>query len=88
MSKEIKEPSSRYEISITKTINVVEWPFEMQKSYSYVKDRDANKIVASAISYRYWGGWVRNASIGHNSASTCPSFDESHGGLLEKIFSI
>lgn len=86
--KEIEKPSSKYEISLTKTIHLVKQPFEMQKSYSYVKDRDTSKIIASATSYRYWGGWVRNTSFGHNPASSCPSFDESHGGLLKNLFSI
>lgn len=80
-----KEPRSRYEVSMIRTSHVIQAPFKLDKVYSYVKDRKTNEIVASATSYRYWGGWVRNNSFGHNSATVCPSFQDSHGAIENMI---
>ena len=81
----ISKPTSKYEVFMIEHKNIIKWPFELNKKYSYVKDRTTDKIIASATSYQYWGGWVRNNAFGHNSASTCPSFKESHGAIQNLI---
>lgn len=77
----LTEPSSRYEVSMIRDSYIVQGPSGLHKVFSYIKDRKTNEIVASATSYRYWGGWVRNNSFGHNSATGCPSFQDSHGAI-------
>ena len=77
----VSAPTSRYEVSMIRTTDLVTSPFKLQKVFSYVKDREANAVVASATSYRYWGGWVRNNSFGHNTATACPEFQYSHGAI-------
>jgi|GEM_PF-5071861 len=81
----VSAPSSRYEVSMIRTTDVVNSPFKLQKVFSYVKDRKTNEVVASATSYRYWGGWVRNNSFGHNGATVCPEFKDSHGAIENLI---
>ena len=81
----VSAPSSRYEVSMIRTTDVVNSPFKLQKVFSSVRDRKANEVVASATSYRYWGGWVRNNSFGHNSATVCPEFKDSHGAIKSMI---
>lgn len=83
--KKLTEPLSKYEVSMIRNTDFVEKPFRMTKVSSYIKDRKRDEIVASATSYRYWGGWVRNNSFGHNTASVCPSFKESHGMIIDII---
>jgi hypothetical protein len=81
----VSEPSSRYEVSMIRSTDVVTSPFRLEKVFSYVKDRKTNEVVASATSYRYWGGWLRNNSIAHNSATGCPEFNNSHGAIQSLI---
>ena len=78
-------PSSRYEVSMIRDSDIVKWPFRMTKVFSYIRDRKKDEITASATSYRYWGGWVRNNSFAHNSAIGCPSIKESHGAIKDII---
>jgi hypothetical protein len=86
--EKLAAPSSRYEVSMIRTTDVVRSPFRLQKVFSYIKDRKTNAIVASATSYMYWGGWVRNSpySVAHNSATVCPSFRKSHAAIEDIIF--
>ena len=81
----VSAPTSRYEVSMIRTTDLVTSPFKLQKVFSYVKDRPSNTIVASATSYRYWGGWVRNNSFGDNGATVCPEFKDSHGAIQNLI---
>ena len=80
-----EEISSRYEISMIETKKLLNKPFRLSRTYSYVRDRKTDKIVASAASYRFWGGWVRKYSFAHNSASSCPTFRDSHGAIYDAI---
>ena len=79
--------SSKYEISIRQSSYTMMRPFEIKKLFSYIKTRENNKIIASASTYMFWGGWLRNASFGHNSATTCSSYKNQHGILMGKLFS-
>jgi len=78
-------PTSRYEVSMMRSTDLVTSPFKLQKVFSYVKDRQSNTVVASATSYRYWGGWARNNSFVHVSATVCPEFKKSHGAIQDLI---
>jgi hypothetical protein len=75
---------AKFEVSMIKNTEVGPGFFKAQQVYSYVKDRDSGQLLGSATSFRYWGGWLRNNSFGHNSASSCPTFADSHGAL-EKV---
>jgi len=85
------EPISRFEVTMASmdfwdSSNKIGWgPFRLQRNFSYVKDRISGKIIGSETTYWYWGGWVRNSSIGHNSATTCPNMELSHRAIFEKI---
>lgn len=85
------EPTSRFEVSMATmdfwdaTNKIGVYPFKLQKNFSYVTDRISGKIVGSETTYWYWGGWVRNASIGHNSATACPDMELSHNAIFDKI---
>jgi hypothetical protein len=81
----VSAPTSRYEVSMIRTTDLVTTPFKLQKVFSYVKDRERSTVVASATSYRYWGGWVRNNSFGHNGATACPEYKDSHGAIQNLI---
>lgn len=80
-------PSSRYEMFMMERSYVRNslLGVMLEKNFSYLKDRNTNEIIASATSYRYWGGWVRHNLVPNNSATTCPSFNESHGAM-QNIF--
>lgn len=80
----LPEPSSRYEVG-SQGGSIGFFPFKLIRTYRYVKDRATDKIVGSSVYLMYWGGWVRNSSLGHNSASVCPSYSESNGAIFEKI---
>jgi len=85
------DPVSRFEVSMAKmdfwdSTNKIGFPpFKLQRNYSYVKDRISGKIIGSETTYWYWGGWVRNASISHNSATACPDMELSHNSIFNKI---
>ena len=85
--EKIEKPRSKYEISIDNSERIVTRPFEMKKLFSYIKDRNTNKIVASAAIYYYGGGWLRNAQFSHNGYTTCPSSRASYSILSRKLFS-
>ncbi len=81
----ITAPTSKYEVSIAVRSNV--WPsfLNIQKNFSYVKDRETGEVIGTSTSYHYWGGWVAKNSLFHNSASSCPSWESSHAGM-RKVF--
>lgn len=71
--KLLQTPSSKYEVSMSNEKPI--WSFlpRMYKEFSYVKDRESGTLVASYTSYWWWGGWLRNNSFSHNSATVCPT---------------
>jgi len=87
----LQKPESRYEVFVASgdhwdQSNKIGYPpFNLERNYSYILDRSTGKIFGSTVSLSYWGGWVRNASIGHNSATVCPSYSESFGAIFKKI---
>lgn len=81
----LREPGSRYEVSTIQTSNIKDDFMKVDKVSSYVKDRKTGEFVGSATSFRYWGGWVRNHSYAENSASVCPSFNDSHAAIHNLI---
>ena len=85
--EKIEKPSSKYEISIRNSERIVIRPFKMKKMFSYVKDRQTNKIISSAATYYYGGGWVRNSSFSHNGYTVCPQSGKSHSNFSKNLFS-
>ena len=81
----LQQIEATVELSMTKDSEIGPGFFKAQKVHSYVKDRNTGQVLGSATSFRYWGGWVRNNSFGHNSASVCPKFSESHGALARVL---
>ena len=81
----IIKPSSRYAMASVRDDKSNSLPAGLIKKYSYIKDLKEDKIIASATSYWYWGGWVRTNSFGSNSASFCPSFENSHQVLYKVV---
>ena len=85
------EPTSKFEVSMAtmdfwdSTNKIGLTPIKLQRNYSYVKDRGSGKIVGSETTYWYWGGWVRNNAIAHNSATACPNLELSHRAIFDKI---
>ena len=77
----LEQIEARFEKSMIQSTEAGAGIFKAQKVDSYVKDRNSGQLVASATSFRYWGGWVRNNAFGHNSASVCPTWGESHGAV-------
>lgn len=85
----LNKPESRYEVSMDKMS--LTWLFgddrpptflphiKLYKNFSYIKDLKDKSLVASYTSYRWWGGWMRRHSIGHNSATVCSSVNDEVG---------
>jgi hypothetical protein len=76
----IDQPTSRYEVQ-RPYLRLGDPGLFAQKIYSYVKDKTTGETIASAISFRYGGGWVANNSFGHGRGGECPSYTDSHAGI-------
>jgi hypothetical protein len=81
----LREPISKYEVSMIQSTDVKSFYGRVDKVYSYVKDRKTGELLGSATSFRYWGGWVRRHPFEHNSATVCPSFEDSHAAIFNMI---
>lgn len=91
----LEGPDSRYEVSMNNKSPV--WPFRkgqsrvwpyparLYKEFSYVKDRKSGEVVASYTSFWWWGGWLRNNSFGHNSATVCPAIGSVNADVRDLI---
>ena len=85
------QPTSRYSVSggirdrYNESAKIGFWPINLQKNQSLVKDSKTDEIVGSVTTFWYWGGWVRNNSIGHSGASNCEAFPLSHRDVFTKL---
>lgn len=85
------KPTSRYSISggvrdrYNQSAKILFWPINLQKNQTLVKDTKTGELVGSVTTFWYWGGWVRNSSIGHNNASTCDDYPLSHTDVFTKL---
>jgi hypothetical protein len=84
-AKKLQQIEAKFEVSMSNSTEIGPGLFKAQKVHSYIKDRNSGQLLASATSFRYWGGWIRNNSFGHNSASVCPTYGESHGALATAL---
>jgi len=81
---------SLYEISIAKFSD--EKVLNVQKISSVVKDKQTGKILGTATSFNYWGGWIYRNSGLHVGAVECPEtkvepyVPSIHATLLENVF--
>lgn len=84
-------PTSRYSITggvrdrYNQSAKIGFWPVNLQKNQTLVKDIKTGEVVGSVTTFWYWGGWVRNSSIGHNGASNCEAYPLSHSDVFTKL---
>lgn len=87
----LPKPSSRYSVTggirdrENPSAKIGSWPLGLQKNQTLVRDIRNNELIGSVTTYWYWGGWVRNNSFGHNSASSCTAYPLSHSDVFTKL---
>lgn len=64
------------------TIKNYGYPFRIDKEYKALKNRIDGEVLSEFIHFRYWGGWLINATALHRSADHCPNIR-----LISKLYS-
>ena len=61
--------------------------FHIAKSQSSIHERETGKLLGTATSFWYYGGWLLDESNDHGSLTICPTDGHFiHGNLWHKVF--
>ena len=68
--------------------NIEKKYFNIEKDTSKIIYKENNKLLAEIVTFRHWGGWLRQFSFGHNSANSCAfiSNKDFSRNLYTKVF--
>jgi hypothetical protein len=63
-----------------------EYPFNVEKNISDMKEKNTEKILNERVVFTYWGGWISRNFAPHNTATSCGSDVKAYTSYVKQIF--